>query len=327
MDKLSQLIEEKVNIGDWIPMKAGRQGPHISHLLFADDLVLFMEASPEQMRIAMESLEEFKKASSFKVNPMKTSIYFSKNVDVRTRQEIVRLSGFSDVESLGRYLGAIFNNKRKGKNKFKKIIDRVAGKLKGWKAKCLSLGGRITLVQSAISPSINFDMMYTSIPKGVCLEIEKMQRRFIWGEETNKRRIHNVNWEVLCKPKINGRMRLEAMNEAFLVKLLWRLLKNEKVLWSEVLRRSPPFNPMQVDLSLTVRDAITAAAEWNVTYLQNFLTEDILSTIRAMPPAMDSMGQDMLTWELTNDGEFSVSSTYSALTQHEEEQNQVWTLI
>ncbi|QHO15365.1 Putative ribonuclease H protein [Arachis hypogaea] len=83
----------------------------------------------------------------------------------------------------------------------------------------------------------------------------------------------------------------------------------------------------EVDLSLTVRDAITVAGEWNVTYLQNFLTEDILSTIRAMPPTMDSMGQDTLTWELTNDGEFAVSSAYSALAQHEEEQDQVWTLI
>ncbi|QHN81401.1 Putative ribonuclease H protein [Arachis hypogaea] len=150
--------------------------------------------------------------------------------------------------------------------------------------------------------------------------------------------------------------RLEAMNEVFLVKLLWHLLKNEKALWSEVLRskygrgknllhelqicssdstlwrslakvwncliqntyisigdgRSTKLwtdkwikggSPLiqciaageEVDLSLTVHNAITVAGEWNVTYLQNFLTEDILSTIKAMPPAMDSMGQDTLT--------------------------------
>ncbi|QHN83883.1 putative mitochondrial protein [Arachis hypogaea] len=47
MDQLTHLIMEGVDNGSWNPMRAGRNGPQISHLMFADDLILFVEASSE----------------------------------------------------------------------------------------------------------------------------------------------------------------------------------------------------------------------------------------------------------------------------------------
>lgn len=45
MDKLSHLILEAIEEGSWSPIRAGRSGPLISHLMFADDLLLFGKAS------------------------------------------------------------------------------------------------------------------------------------------------------------------------------------------------------------------------------------------------------------------------------------------
>lgn len=45
MEDLSHIIADAVNNGIWKPMKAGRHGPSISHLIFADDLLVFAEAS------------------------------------------------------------------------------------------------------------------------------------------------------------------------------------------------------------------------------------------------------------------------------------------
>jgi len=47
MDKLSHIIADHVEAEYWKPMRAGRYGPQISHLLFVDDLLLFAEASIE----------------------------------------------------------------------------------------------------------------------------------------------------------------------------------------------------------------------------------------------------------------------------------------
>ncbi|MCH80961.1 hypothetical protein A2U01_0001739, partial [Trifolium medium] len=49
MDKLSHLILHEVNRGKWCGIKAGRNGPMVSHLMFADDLLLFGEANELQM--------------------------------------------------------------------------------------------------------------------------------------------------------------------------------------------------------------------------------------------------------------------------------------
>lgn len=80
MDILSHIIADSVLANNWKPMIAGLRGPKISHLIFADDLLLFDEASLEQMRIILDCLHCFFDSSGQNVNPQKTSIVFSKNV-------------------------------------------------------------------------------------------------------------------------------------------------------------------------------------------------------------------------------------------------------
>jgi len=45
MDKLSHIILQDVDEGKWIPMKASRNGPTISHLMFAYDMLLLGKAT------------------------------------------------------------------------------------------------------------------------------------------------------------------------------------------------------------------------------------------------------------------------------------------
>lgn len=45
MDKLLHLILHEVANGKWKWIKAGKDGPMISHLMFEDELMLFGEAS------------------------------------------------------------------------------------------------------------------------------------------------------------------------------------------------------------------------------------------------------------------------------------------
>lgn len=49
----------------------------ISHLFFADDLMLFAEASENQIRLIMDCLNSFSEMSGLKVNLSKSLIFCS----------------------------------------------------------------------------------------------------------------------------------------------------------------------------------------------------------------------------------------------------------
>jgi hypothetical protein len=92
MDKLSHLVREEVDKGLWIPMKAGRNGPNISHLMFAYDLLLFHQANLGTINSIIITLTKFcRMLLGQKVNQAKTLIFFSKNVST-TRNELTVLN-------------------------------------------------------------------------------------------------------------------------------------------------------------------------------------------------------------------------------------------
>ncbi|CAL8164027.1 unnamed protein product [Prunus armeniaca] len=63
IEKLSHIICDAVSKKKWRPMKSSQSGPAISHLFFADDLVLFVEASANQAKIMKSCLDLFCSAS------------------------------------------------------------------------------------------------------------------------------------------------------------------------------------------------------------------------------------------------------------------------
>lgn len=59
MDKLSHLIQEAFNKGEWKSLKDGRSEPTISHHIFVDDLLLVGKATTKQMECVNEILMKF----------------------------------------------------------------------------------------------------------------------------------------------------------------------------------------------------------------------------------------------------------------------------
>ena len=69
----------------------------------------------------------------------------------------------------------LVNNRKKTTN-YKDVLNKVQAKLAGWKSNCLSLIGHIILAQSVLGPSVNYSMQHSRVPKGICNEVEKIQR-------------------------------------------------------------------------------------------------------------------------------------------------------
>nr|GMD39368.1 Retrovirus-related Pol polyprotein LINE-1 [Ipomoea batatas] len=68
LDKLSQLISLKVQSGEWRGIRLAASCPILSQLCFADDTVLFVEASLDQAAIVNDCLSQFCAASGQKIS-------------------------------------------------------------------------------------------------------------------------------------------------------------------------------------------------------------------------------------------------------------------
>lgn len=62
----------------------GRDDPHITHLLFADDSIVFREASEDSLLELHNILHTHEMASGQKVNYDKSSVFFGKGRDQET---------------------------------------------------------------------------------------------------------------------------------------------------------------------------------------------------------------------------------------------------
>jgi len=104
MDRLNQIIEDVVIRGAWKPATASRGGPPLSRLFFVDDLIFFGEATVEQARVIKQCLDMFCAASGEKVSTHKSMVFFSKNTQANTAQEISQELNMPITYDLGRYL-------------------------------------------------------------------------------------------------------------------------------------------------------------------------------------------------------------------------------
>jgi hypothetical protein len=206
--------------------------------MFADDLLLFGEATDIQINCVTRILTNFCRISGQEVSLEKTSIFFSRNVNRDTRSRLVQTSGFRETQCLGKYLEVPLTGRAPKKEDYRYIIDQVSAKLSAWKANQLSFAGRMTLAKSVLEAVPIYPMMTAIIPKSCIDEIHKMQRSFIWGESNNVRKYHAIGWNNVAKPKELGGLglrRLNVMNKACILKLCWKLQAGSQELWSEVL--------------------------------------------------------------------------------------------
>ncbi|VVA40999.1 PREDICTED: reverse mRNAase, partial [Prunus dulcis] len=236
MEKLSHLIQQKIHDRAWKSVQICQGGPHISHLFFADDLILFGEATIDQAWLMKQCLDDFCQLSGQCVSFEKSMICVSPNTCSDLANSIATISGSPLTASLGKYLGVPLIHTRVSKQTYQEVIAKAQKRLASWKSHTLSMAGRITLLQSVTAAIPIYTMQTAKLPMSVCDKLDQLNRNFLWGHTSNTSKIHLVNWEQVCKPKIVGGLGIKRsawMNQALLAKTGWRLLQHEQGLWSQ----------------------------------------------------------------------------------------------
>lgn len=240
MERLSHKINDLVTEGIWKPLKFGRGvGPIVSHVCFADDLILIAEANLDQINLIKGVLDEFCLFSGQKVNLGKSKVFFSNNISLESSDFFSRELGIDRTADLGTYLGSPMLHQRISKHCFSYIIDKMKKKLNGWKAKTLSFAGRVTLAQSSLSCIPGYAMQTAAIPSSICEDAERVCRNFIWGSSNEHRKCYLVAWEKICQPKEAGGLgfrSLKVLNQAYMLKLAWQITTETDKLWVRIVK-------------------------------------------------------------------------------------------
>ncbi|KAL4346365.1 hypothetical protein GQ457_17G012800 [Hibiscus cannabinus] len=231
-EALSVLICSAVNKGILKGVSIGDIGFPVSHIKFADDLMLFLEANEVNVRNTKRVLRVFEVVSGLHLNMKKTKL-----IGINT--DSCFLSGWADSIKCGTdvlptsYLGLPLGHSHNSTMLWQTIFDKVNSRLDGWKGKLLSFGGRLTLVRSVFSNLPVFFMSLFQMPVSVSNKLNRLIANFLWGPSAN-RPIHWIKWKDICKPKAYeglGLFDFKLRNRSLLNKWVWRYGNEPNSYW------------------------------------------------------------------------------------------------
>ncbi|KAK4392149.1 hypothetical protein Sango_1992700 [Sesamum angolense] len=293
-----------------------RRAPPVSQLLFADDTLIYCQATVDAARSILEVLRCFGRAAGQEINFNKSSVVFSRNTPSALREGIqgtlqIRVENRHDL-----YLGLPSAVGKSRRSVFQSIRDRVWNRICGWNERNLSQAGKEVLIKASMVANY-------------------------WWHNGETKKIHWLSWKKMCIPKALGGMGfrdLHAFNLAMLSKqgpepliysrslhaaidivrggFRWGIGSGRSIkVWQDPwLPRPFSFHiltpPGTNDPHLRVCDLIDdCSKDWNKTLVRNLFWHDEAESILAIPLSSVE-GADFFVWHHTATGMFSVKSAY-----------------
>ena len=145
----------------------------LTHLCFADDLLIFTDGSANSVNAVLEILEEFKTMSGLAVSIQKTAFY-SCGLNEQEVSSITNQTGITHGTLPIRYLGVPLCTKKLSILNCEPLLQQVKRKVNTWSAQTLSSAGRLLLVNTVIAGITNFWCATFVIPKSVIKKINSI---------------------------------------------------------------------------------------------------------------------------------------------------------
>jgi hypothetical protein len=200
---LGGLMRRVVAINRFRPFFVGREEVPVSLLQYADDTLCIGEATVENLWVMKAMLRGFEMTSGLKVNFLKSCV-----MGVNVPNDFLSMAadflncrvGSTPFKYLGLPVGA---NPRK-LSTWEPLLEVIRRKLRSWGNKYVSLGGRIVLINVVLSAIPIFYLSFFKLPVKVWKEIVRIQREFLWGGLSKRRKVCWVRWEDICRTKKEG---------------------------------------------------------------------------------------------------------------------------
>jgi hypothetical protein len=204
----------------------------LTHLCFADDLLIFSAAELESIRTIHSILGEFEELSGLKANPSKSS-FFCSGVSKDDKAALLEVMQMPKGSLLVWYLGVPLITKRLSAVDCEVLVACISGRIDSWLVRHLSFAGRLQLISSVLFSLQVYWARIFILPKKIIRLLEQKFNRFLWCGKDSKAKA-KVAWDNLCCPKTEGDLsikRLEEWNMAAMLKHIWSLFAQSGSLW------------------------------------------------------------------------------------------------
>ncbi|WMV32209.1 hypothetical protein MTR67_025594 [Solanum verrucosum] len=137
------------------------------------------------------------------------------------------------------YLGMPLGDEYRSIDIWNPILEKCEKKLTRWRSQYLSLGGRLTLINSVLDALPTYMLSIFHIPQSVVQRLDKIRRNFLWQGNKERKGFHLVKWKNIIRSKEQGGpgiKNLKYQSKALKVKWLWRYHQEDQVLWYRVIK-------------------------------------------------------------------------------------------
>ncbi|XP_040991014.1 uncharacterized protein LOC121238253 [Juglans microcarpa x Juglans regia] len=212
--------------------------PLVSHLLYADDLLVFVNGGKRSVLKLMKTLEVYEKWSGQLINKEKSAFFFSNSITLARRRNLMRSTGFVEGKFPVTYLGVPLVSGRLTSRDLKPLIEKIRRKIAGWKLNLLSQGGRLTLMKHVLACITTHLLAVLNVPLKVFKKLNFLLSTFFLGELNGRPRMKWCSWDRICKPYKEGGFGMRNFDEvqrSLQMKIAWRLLIVDN-LWTKFFR-------------------------------------------------------------------------------------------
>jgi len=207
--------------------------PIITHLSFADDVLVFSDGAASSIAGILTILDDFRQGSGLGINREKTELLLDGGNFARNRSLADNL-GITHGSLPVRYLGVPLMSQKMRRQDYQPLVDRINSRFTSWTARHLSFAGRLQLLKSVIYSTINFWASVFIFPNQCLQKLEQMCNAFLWSGAPNSARGAKISWNIVCSPKEAGGLglkRLSSWNRILALKLIWLLFTSAGSLW------------------------------------------------------------------------------------------------
>ncbi|XP_048608720.1 uncharacterized protein LOC125584381 [Brassica napus] len=172
-------------------VSAGRIGYHpwcrevnLSHLSFADDIVVFNDGSPASLEGTLKVFDDFALTSGLTVNIAKSTV-FAAGRGKRSSEAVATRMGLSVSALPIKYLGLPLTTKIMSWSDYEPLLMRIRDRFLSWTSSALAYAGRLLLIKSVIASITNIWCAAFCLLQGCIDEIESMCSAFLWSGSPN----------------------------------------------------------------------------------------------------------------------------------------------